>query len=167
MLSSRPNSGAVVFVRSVKVSFLIFLFSLWAISVTDPERTFEPSYKDFLAILTDKFAWLGAIFAASYAGFYSRYASQWSYLANLYNQIMAVKSTLPESQKSGASLLHWQAGFIEDCYLLHLDRKEIFSVPIRYMLEDSAIADTFKSTTSTDISNAIILRHGKTEGLAT
>lgn len=160
MLNKRPNGGAVVFLRSLKVSLLVFLASLWIISIVDPERTFQPSMREFQLQLVDKFTWLGAIFAATYVGFYSRYSSQWSYLSNLYNQIMATKSTLAKDKKSSSSFLHWQAGFIEDCYLLHLDRKEIFSLPIQYMLQDEEIAETFKNSCSDKIVDAIISRHG-------
>lgn len=166
LLNKRPNGGAVVFVRSLKVSFLIFFLCLGLISVIDPARTFHPSLRELQIIVLDKFAWFGAIFAATYAGFYARYSSQWSYLSGLYNQIMATKSSLPEIERSNSSLLHWQAGFIEDCYLLHLDRKDIFSLPIQYMLSDAAILKTFKESCSDKISRTVISRHVQTEGLA-
>lgn len=68
--------------------------------------------------------WLGATIAASYAASYSRFASQWVYLAELYNQIKAAELSIPEVLTPAQVLVfaEWKAGFLEDCETLHLAR---------------------------------------------
>ena len=70
------------------------------------------------------------IYAATYASFYARFVSQWTYLSNLYNQIKEAELNLSPSPKPPDALLHWMAGFIEDAENLHLDTKSIFSTII-------------------------------------
>ncbi len=50
--------------------------------------------------------WLGALFGAVYAGLYARFASQWLYLANTYNQIKAAEC---RSESSARPLAEWKA----------------------------------------------------------
>jgi hypothetical protein len=68
--------------------------------------------------------WIGAIFATVYALLYARFASQWTYLAGLYNQLKAAQ-TRPDADK--AVIAEWRAAFFEDCDELHLLRKPMFA----------------------------------------
>jgi hypothetical protein len=50
----------------------------------------------------DSIGWIGAIFAAVYAALYARFASQWSYLAGVYNQMrQTLVTTEAERRPSG------------------------------------------------------------------
>lgn len=159
MLMNRPNSGAIIFMRSLKVALLIFFSVLVIISSLDPDRGMTFSLPELQRLIIDKIHWLGAIFAATYTGFYTRYASQWSYLANLYNQIMSVKSIATEEQKGGRSFVNWQAGFIEDAMFLHLDRKPVFALPIRDLLHDPSILKAFITSSPPKLVDDALVRH--------
>lgn len=126
----------------------------------DPDTSSELSLYELRSLLRDHIGWLGAIFAATYVGFYTRYASQWNYIAGLYNQIMATASGLPEAQHNNQNILNWQAGFIEDCYYLHLDRKEVFAFVIKQMLEDPAILKCFIESAPEKVSQKVLERNG-------
>lgn len=66
----------------------------------------------------------GAIFAGAYTALYARFASQWSYLAGVYNQIMAAQVRVaPPDSEGRRALEFWKAGFIEDAEDLHLATK--------------------------------------------
>ena len=72
---------------------------------------------------------------------------------------MAVKSTLSHSQKESESFVNWQAGFIEDAMFLHLDRKPVFQVPIKFFLEDTNVMKAFISGSSSDLVDEALERH--------
>jgi hypothetical protein len=90
----------------------------------DPTRGSEFSWNELGAQTLAHVTWIGAIFATVYALLYSRFASQWTYLAGVYNQIKAVQL---RDQVNGTVLAEWKAGFIEDCDDLHLLRKPMFA----------------------------------------
>jgi hypothetical protein len=71
---------------------------------------------------------IGPIFAGVYAALYTRFASQWSYLASVYNQIKAAES---RKDCNPEQLALWKAGFIEDAEELHLANKHHFASTIR------------------------------------
>ena len=160
MLRHRSNSGSIIFLRSVIVSVYVFAFALWLRAIIDPETSWQPSLEEARISVRDGIPWLGAIFAAVYAGFYSRYASQWSYIAGLYNQIMAASAVTTVPEEENEALLNWQAAFIEDCYHLHLDRKQVFAFVIKQMLGEEAVLKTFISCTPDDIVDEILKRNG-------
>lgn len=69
----------------------------------------------------------GATFGATYAALYTRFSSQWTYLAGLYNQLMATQAHAPidnDPERAGIYLA-WEAAFIEDADDLHLSTKPI------------------------------------------
>ncbi|OOX14352.1 hypothetical protein Xbuh_19340 [Xanthomonas axonopodis pv. bauhiniae] len=159
-LKHRSNSGSIVFLRSLIVSLYIFAFALWLPQVVDPDRTWSPSVRETQIAVRDNFAWLGAIFAALYTGFYARYASQWTYIAGLYNQIKSAASTSSIPIEKNEPLLNWQSGFIEDCYHLHLDRKEVFAFIIKQMLSDTVMQNNFIECTAPEIADIVLERAG-------
>ena len=115
MLRHHANNGAIIFLRSLLVTAWLFGLALLAVSAIDPNTTREFSLHELRSLARDHIEWLGAILAATYVGFYSRYASQWNYIATLYNQIMATCTSIPVSRRNDNQTLHnWQAGFIED-----------------------------------------------------
>ena len=101
-------------------------------------------------VATNTLPWFGAIFAAVYAALYTRFSSQWTYLAGLYNQIKAAEvqvavSANTDSTKDVAAkvLTSWKAGFIEDAEELHLALKPMFAEVIRTWSEDEKVQSEF------------------------
>ncbi|WP_019305320.1 hypothetical protein [Xanthomonas oryzae] len=160
MLHGRSNSGAIVFLRSLLVSVFVFGAALMFRCAVDPDTSNGFSLYALRSLLRDHVGWLGAIFAATYVGFYTRYASQWSYISSLYNQIMATDSSLPETERDNETILNWQAAFIEDCYYLHLDRKEIFALVIKEMLDNPSIVKCLIESAPRTVSQKVLERNG-------
>jgi hypothetical protein len=90
--------------------------------------------------------WCGAIFAAVYAALYTRFSSQWTYVAGLYNQIKATEAqTAVSTHKDAADgvLASWKAGFIEDADDLHLALKPMFAALIKAWSQDEKVQGEF------------------------
>jgi hypothetical protein len=102
----------------------------------------------------DDIGWVGAIFAATYAALYTRFSSQWSYLAGLYNQLMATQIATPglerpedDTERARCVLYRtWKAAFIEDALDVHLALKPSFAMVIAGMVADPAIRLEFVTT---------------------
>ncbi|MBI3897619.1 MAG: hypothetical protein HY308_04890 [Gammaproteobacteria bacterium] len=91
---------------------------------------------------------LGTIFAASYFGLYARFASQWSYLANLYNQIKATETVIADGDTKGLRVIaEWKAGFMEDAQDLHLATKKNVVSTILIWGSDKAVSKAFADHT--------------------
>lgn len=91
-------------------------------------------------------AWFGAVFGFTYAGLYARFASQWTYLADLYNSIKRAQldvalSATNEPFAAGvvAAVADMKHGFVEDAVLLHLACKQSFCVAVACWLQDPAV----------------------------
>jgi hypothetical protein len=88
-LENRANGGTVVLLRSLWVTLLVYTFGLALNEITDPTSIWGlPTCSSFRAAIHGTIPWAGAIFAGAYAAFYTRFSSQWAYLAGLYNQIL-------------------------------------------------------------------------------
>jgi hypothetical protein len=134
-----PNGGTIIFFRALTLSVVItFLYGLF-IQVFDPTRTWNFSFKEFQLQFINSLTIFGAVFAAIYIALYTRFSSQWNYLANLYNQIKEVEA-LGGNQKV---LSYWKAGFIEDAIDLHLARKHMFAVIINSWAADTKVRKAF------------------------
>jgi len=81
----------------------------------------------------------GIVFGAIYTALYARFASQWSYLANLYNNIKETEA-LDGDEKVVAE---WKAGFIEDAENLHLACKSSFVTTVKVWGEDPLVKKSF------------------------
>ena len=123
-----PNGGAIVLIRSVSASITISLLALGIQNILDPDRSVSFSFAEFGLQVSNDFRWFGAILGAVYAAFYARFASQWSYLAGLYNQI---KATECHKDCNPMKLADWKAGFIVDAEELHLANKLLFAEVIK------------------------------------
>jgi hypothetical protein len=121
-----PNGGEVILLRSVWISVAVYFTVMSLSNVLDPGRTWTFNIREiqiqFLATLPR----LGAIFAVTYAALYARFASQWTYIANVYNQIKATECR-NDSSNNQPALAEWKAGFIEDARALHLAYKSMFA----------------------------------------
>lgn len=141
LLDRHPNGGTTVFVRSLWVTSIFFgitvilsVFLYW-----DCERSSLSS--DLRAAVLRIAPYAGGVFAFAYTALYARFASQWSYLANLYNQIMAVQSANLRCDEEAMS--DWKAGFIQDALELHLATKPMFAEVIESILEDDKVQEAF------------------------
>jgi hypothetical protein len=88
VLKRMPNGGTAVLLRSVLISIGLYLVVIAFKSRITPGATWSFDSAVFRSLLADTIPWFGAIFAGVYVALYSRFASQWNYVASLYNQIM-------------------------------------------------------------------------------
>jgi hypothetical protein len=143
------NGGGVIFWRSVWITVLFLLpLGLWLQSVAKagcPKCHPAPGVLLEIAKTTDTVPWLGAIFAAVWAALYARFASQWTYLAGVYNQMREAQATRLRELQPDANehLLLWRAGFVEDALDLHLATKPIFGTFIQRLLQYPEIVARF------------------------
>jgi hypothetical protein len=118
------NGGTIVFLRAVHVAVATFALGLGLVNVVDPRRTWGFSFTELRLQIIGHATWFGTVFAAAYVAFYARFASQWNYLAGVYNQIKAAQA---RGEGDKLAIAQWRAGFIEDCDDLHLLRKPMFA----------------------------------------
>lgn len=145
LLNTHPNGGGLILVRallSTVVMYSIVLLALW----------FLDSKRPVNVLVVDTIPWAGAIFAAVYASLYARFASQWAYLANLYNEIKQTEIRLASDnsgqEKSAKKLAQWKAAFIEDAENLHLARKPIYAVVIKNWAIEKHVREEYADTAS-------------------
>lgn len=148
-----PNGGTVVLLRSVLVTVIAYVCALAAWSYLRENATLTFSPKQLSMDIRETFPWTGAIFAGSYAALYSRFSAQWSYLADLFNQISAASVTLEcegglegKDNKPNDAMAHWKAAFIEDAMNLHLEKKIAFTNAVAQMLANPSVRKAFEST---------------------
>ena len=135
VLKRMPNGGTAVLLRSTIISLGLYLIAISIKSRVTPGTTWYFDLVSFRVLIAETIPWFGAIFAGVYVALYSRFASQWNYLATLYNQIMqAAVENPPKGISRESALRLWQAGFIEDAEDLHLAGKPMFASIINSML---------------------------------
>lgn len=148
-LKWRPNGGTVVFQRSAWIATLGYLATIAVREALDPRSSCVFSASSARLALLNNLPAAAAILAAAYAALYARFASQWTYLAGVYNQIMASKVRgLPKEAPEKSALDAWEAGFIEDAEDLHLARKPMFAGVIISMLERESVREKFITATA-------------------
>ncbi|WP_456953332.1 hypothetical protein [Lysobacter sp. HA35] len=149
VLDHMPNGGTAVLVRSLLVTAIAVIFVAPLKAYLAKDTIFLSfSIEQAKGDLGDILPWVGAIFAGVYAAFYSRFAAQWSYLAGLYNQLMATCASIPEAhQSSSRALSTWHAAFIEDAVELHLAAKPMFASMVVALLQDGEIVRDFVEST--------------------
>lgn len=118
------NGGSIIAARSLMSSVALLCSALLLVNVLDPSRTWSFSWAEARIQLCEKTNWFGTVFAVVYAAFYARFASQWTYLAGVYNQIKCAEST---KECDPLKLAEWKQGFIADAEALHLDNKALFA----------------------------------------
>lgn len=138
------NGGEVVILRT---SFITLWFSCLALALqaaVDPARHGPISLHGLQSQLMDLAAWLAAFFGAAYLALYTRFVSQWGYLANVYNLIKQAESA------NGADknvIAEWKAGFLEDADHLHLVGKRSLAPIISSWGKDSLVVAAFDTAT--------------------
>jgi hypothetical protein len=102
----------------------------------DPDRTLSPSLEAFSEAIHENISTFAKIFAAVYIALYARFASQWNYLSNVYNQIKAAEARLIQGDAQQAkAIANWKAGYVEDAEALHLATKPTVALTILYWLK--------------------------------
>jgi hypothetical protein len=146
----RANGSGVILCRTIIVSFILYIMALLLRAALDPPICMTLSMDAPRCVATNTLPWFGAIFVAVYATLYTRFSSQWTYLAGLYNQIKATEAQIAvAADKSAAEdvLASWKAGFIEDAEELHLALKPMFAALIQTWSQDPMVQDKFDKDT--------------------
>lgn len=145
LLRTRPNGGAVILVRALLISALLFLVGIGIVERLAPGSSWALDPGRLLLAIGGHLGWLSALFAGSYAALYARFASQWTYLAGLYNQIMSAQATSPKDGNAERCRVYnnWKAAFIEDAENVHLALKPLYAALIKDMLTDSEVRKAF------------------------
>jgi len=130
-----------VFVRALQLSVFLFLLTIGLDSYLAPDARLAFDRMEFFATVKSHLPWFGVMFGGIYLALYSRFSSQWTYLAGLYNTLMHIECQDPRALLTGPKLtrraMAW-AAFIEDAVTLHLAAKASFAHSIRaLLLEDS------------------------------
>jgi hypothetical protein len=137
LLGFARNSGGVVLFRSAWITLLCYA-SARALREYYIVR-YSASHD-----LVDTIPWLGAIWGAAYFALHARFASQWAYLAGVYNQIKQTECQT-KCNRDGVAMAEWKAAFIEDCAGLHLAGKPCFASAIRHWGATEEVRDAFKA----------------------
>lgn len=98
------------------------------------------------------------VFAATYAGLYARFSSQWSYMAHCYNAFDQREYEFPfnknESQNSISdrkeTLTSMKIAFIDDAINLHLVTKKSFIHTINQWLKDEDFLNKYRELDNDD-----------------
>lgn len=136
-LTRRPNGGSIILLRALLTATLVFTVILLARNWLDCQQS------ELRLQLLEKIPWFGAIFASVYVALYARFASQWTYLANLYNSIKETEARVASDRKAGPIIADWKAGFLEDAEHLHLATKGTFVATLKIWGEDKNIKEAF------------------------
>lgn len=147
MLKNRPNGGGVIAARSAQISLSFWAAAGLLFSFANSKWSTNFDVDQAGTDIAETLPWFGAIFAAVYAALYARYASQWQYLAGVYNQMMATQATIVEPNENTKIQL-WKAGFAEDAEDLHLATKKMFATAVLAVLSDEDVAAKFDEHTA-------------------
>jgi hypothetical protein len=145
-LNNRPNGGTVIVFRSLWGATGAYLVALLFKAAIAPAHQWHFDVDAARSLVAETLPWWGAMFAGLYAAFYARFSSQWTYLADVYNQLMAASlgasspSPSPDQQRV---LDTWWAGFLEDAQELHLATKPMFAGVIRSVIRRQGVRQAF------------------------
>lgn len=168
LLDFYPNGGTVVFLRSVLTSIILFLLIVVSFGLLKTGFGPEIRWDIVKEVIIDKYDIGCAIFAGCYTVFYTRFSSQWSYLAGVYNQLLnsMVQLGANTTSEQKEALILWKAGILEDACNLHLAAKPMFAPLIIEFLNDPVVLGAFREATIdgdkslTNIVKMINKRHG-------
>lgn len=170
MFASAENGGAVILARSLWVPVpcfaLLTALHLAGIWIAGDAMPFSDTV-DFRKWLMERLRFerplLLTIIAGAYTALYTRFASQWQYLADLYNQIKAKEIDISVNTAASPHADHnhtllpgtgipspavieprrllseWKYGFAVDAEYLHLSEKEPFKTVYKDWIRESEI----------------------------
>lgn len=135
--------------RAAWLTFWIFGAAFLLKTSLAEGKTLDFDLRQGAADFAEIIPWLGAVFAGVYVALYTRFASQWNYLAALYNQIVEAQLAMPSDNPDDRqnALAAWKAGFIEDAEELHLATKSVFLVAVLHWGQDEEVAAQYAKNT--------------------
>lgn len=133
------NGGDVVFKRAVWLAALGFAAALTVENLLSLE---DLTMAAFRKQLIERATWLAALFAAAYAALYTRFASQWTYLAGLFNQIVQTECGDGHDQQR---IAEWKVAFAIDARELHLSEKFLFAHVLSRWLREEIVANAYRT----------------------
>jgi hypothetical protein len=139
-LVGSANGGGVILFRALWTMAWIYGIGLVLRNFLDPSRSWQFSSIEFRRQLLESGQWIAGIFTGVYTALYARFASQWQYLAGVYNQIKAAESRKDHDPEKVAD---WKYGFIEDAVEVHLALKPMFAGTIREWLKEDLVRQRF------------------------
>ena len=142
----RPNGGDVILLRALLIALLVYLSAIGVKNFLDPERGLSFDGGEFRKQIGETLHWLGAVMGSIYAALYTRFASQWRYLANLYNKIKETEAKNGDAVSKDV-IASWKAGFLEDAEDLHLATKQLFVSVIHAWGKDKNVEKAFVENT--------------------
>ncbi len=150
LLHNRANGGTIVMLRAVWIAQLCYLAGIVLSEAVRPGTLWEFSLEALRNAAVSNWPVAVGSFAAAYTALYARFASQWAYLAGVYNQIMAAKVRGIQQTDVDVvrALQYWEAGFIEDAEELHLATKPMFAGVVMSFLEDPGVRQKYIDTTA-------------------
>lgn len=162
LLRLRANSGALVLLRALWNAFWVMVIAIILNSILDNGLTCNLDlgliWKGFKAHPT----WYALVLAAVYTALYTRYASQWQYLAKLYNDIKSKEIDLAsrdEHEERTSPLINsWKAAFIADAYAMHLVTQESYATVIGHWLSSEQIREAYLEANDREGYNALAKR---------
>lgn len=143
----KSNGGEVIAIRSMFVAVQLVACFLFLKNLIDPKLTSTISYYAFREQIIDISPLFGGLYCGIYLALYSRFSSQWTYLANVYNLIKQSEMQAPSDpilhRRWKRKLACWKAGYIEDADVLHLIGKDNVAVIVHHWGKDLMIKEAF------------------------
>lgn len=138
-----PNGGVIIIMRALLTSLLIFAIVLSLKNLIDPTKSWMFSFSDLRFQVMELIPLYGILFGAIYTALYARFASQWNYLASLYNSIKETEALNGDPE----IISEWKAGFIEDAENLHLACKSSFVTIVKIWGENEKVKACYLKNT--------------------
>ncbi len=147
LLNGRPNGGDVILMRSLLISLILYIPAMAMHSWAGSGWSFDFDLHALGQEVHDSLPWIGAIFAGAYVALYTRFSAQWSYLADVHNQIMAAECGIADpTTLQRTNLDIWEAAFVEDAVSLHLAMKKGFAELVWGHLQDEYVRTLFEDS---------------------
>lgn len=134
--SRRANGGGVILLRSAWIALWLVGLAVLLYELVGAPYTLSVSLGGVGRAAVMGARWFAVVFGFAYATLAARFASQWRYLADLYNQIKAAEVGAASDPLAKDVLIEWKAGFVEDAQVLHLVTKPIFASVITAWADD-------------------------------
>ena len=138
------NGGDVVVLRAAVITLTFSVVAVMLKSWIRPQENFTWSADGLQGELVELAGWISGFFGAAYLALYTRFVSQWSYLANVYNMIKQAEAAEGAQTKV---ITEWKAGFLEDADHLHLVGKKSLAPIIKHWAEEKGVAEAFLTAT--------------------
>jgi len=135
-----PNGGGTIAARAVWSSFCICVLVHLFHQILNPLAPISKSYYVSKYGSLRLLSWFGTIFAGVYTALYARFASQWTYLSHVYNEIKKVEASGVDDPRA---LDEWKADFMEDAVEVQLATKAVFASVIKLWGEKASIKQKF------------------------